>query len=65
MQSQTLEVLPVAPEMRVQCAIYREPMSAICANLTDQELIELACNADARMASVFSHHIYLTLVSQA
>lgn len=62
MQSAKLEVLPEQPEVEVQFAIHREGLLASYAQLTNEELIRIACDADTRHAQVFGNLITLQLV---
>ncbi len=62
MDNQALEVLPTHPETRTQLAIFRDGLSEAFASYTDEELIKIACNADARKAPIFRSLITLNLV---
>ncbi len=59
---QSLEVLPTRPETRTQLAIFRDGLSEAFASYTDEEFIEIACNADAPRAPYFGSLITLILV---
>ncbi len=62
MQSAMLEVLPEQPQVEVQFAIHRERLLDSYAQLTNEELIRIACDADNRNVQVCKNLITLLLM---